>query len=172
MTATKITAEEIRNLKIASLPTHPTSPRAYGGKGYTASEMKAAFDMLPLFIIERLNALLDDIDRDGDGSVSEHIKTGITDGHTLANLFKDVSGGSFATYLTVGDESLAILAARMDARLVELEGELLSLGELISQTKAACDNQSEILSSLGERIESNEERLCALEEKGGESADE
>lgn len=58
---TKILPSEIADIKISSLPTRPTAPTSFGGKGYTASDMKAAFDRLPLFIIERLNALIDDV---------------------------------------------------------------------------------------------------------------
>ncbi len=58
---TKILPSEIADLKIASLPTRPTAPTTFGGMGYSAADMKAAFDALPLFIIERLNALIDDV---------------------------------------------------------------------------------------------------------------
>ena len=61
MTTNKITDTEIESLKVGSLPTRPTAPTAFGGRGYTATEMKAAFDKLPLKIIEEFNALLDDI---------------------------------------------------------------------------------------------------------------
>ncbi len=61
MTTSKITDSEIESLKVASLPTRPTAPTAFGGKGYTATEMKEAFDKLPLKIIENFNALIDDI---------------------------------------------------------------------------------------------------------------
>lgn len=62
MTTQKITDAEIASLRIAALPTRPTAPSAFGGRGYTAEEMKAAFDRLPLFIIQRLNALIDEMD--------------------------------------------------------------------------------------------------------------
>ena len=61
MNTEKITESEIEELKISSLPSRPTAPPSFGGKGYTAKEMKEAFDKLPLFIIERLNSLIDDI---------------------------------------------------------------------------------------------------------------
>ena len=61
MTTNKITDSEIESLKVGSLPTRPTAPTAFGGRGYTATEMKAAFDKLPLKIIEEFNALIDDI---------------------------------------------------------------------------------------------------------------
>ena len=70
MTAKKILEGEIENLKISSLPTRPTAPIAFGGKGYTTKEMKEAFDRLPLLVIERYNSLLNDI---SDGSLAEEI---------------------------------------------------------------------------------------------------
>ena len=61
MKSKKITDTDIKDLKVASLPSRPTAPAANGGAGYTANQMKAAFDRLPLFIIERLNELIDDV---------------------------------------------------------------------------------------------------------------
>ncbi len=62
MKTTKITESEIEALKVASLPTRPTAPTSFGGKGYTATEMKEAFDKLPLKIIDSFNGLIDDIE--------------------------------------------------------------------------------------------------------------
>ena len=62
MNTQKITDSEISELKISSLPSRPTAPPSFGGRGYTAKEMKEAFDRLPLFIIERLNSLIDDVE--------------------------------------------------------------------------------------------------------------
>ena len=70
MTTSKITDSEIESLKISSLPTRPTAPTAFGGQGYTATEMKEAFDKLPLKIIEEFNALIDDI---GKGALAEFL---------------------------------------------------------------------------------------------------
>lgn len=61
MTTNKILASEIAELRVASLPARPTAPTAFGGRGYTATQMKEAFDRLPLFIIDRLNALIDEV---------------------------------------------------------------------------------------------------------------
>ena len=55
---------------MSSLPTRPTAPSAFGGSGYTATEMKAAFDRLPLKIIERFNLLLSEIE---NGTLTEEI---------------------------------------------------------------------------------------------------
>ncbi len=62
MQSKQISDSEISSLKIASLPTRPTAPEAYGGGGMTASDMKNAFDRLPLFIIEKFNLLIEDIE--------------------------------------------------------------------------------------------------------------
>lgn len=98
MKATKITGAEIAPLKVAALPSRPTAPTAFGGKGYSASEMKAAFDRLPLYIIDRLNLLIDDI---ADGEFLDAVETGISTAHTLRDLLGDVKGGRMASYLNV-----------------------------------------------------------------------
>ena len=61
MKSTKITENDIKNLKVASLPSRPTAPVAAGGAGYTSNQMKAAFDRLPLFIVDKINDIIDDI---------------------------------------------------------------------------------------------------------------
>ncbi|MBR5139611.1 MAG: hypothetical protein IKV16_01025 [Clostridia bacterium] len=68
MVTKKILDSEIESLKVASLPTRPTAPTAFGGKGYTSAEMKAAFDKLPLRIIEEFNTLVGEIE---SGAVAE-----------------------------------------------------------------------------------------------------
>ena len=117
MNSKKILEGDISELKVSSLPTRPTAPSSHGGLGFTATDMKEAFDKLPLFIIERLNTLLDDIAAEPDESVAAEIKTGISDGHTLKKLFLDILSGSFASYLSVGGESLAEFKARVDSKL-------------------------------------------------------
>ncbi len=107
MNTTKITESEISELRISALPTRPTAPTAFGGKGYTAKDMKAAFDKLPLYIIGKFNALLDDIASDDEGSLSAAIPTGISEDHTLRMLFSDITSGKFAEYVSLGDGTLA-----------------------------------------------------------------
>ena len=62
MITKKISDSETESLKIASLPTRPTAPTAFGGKGYTATEMKEAFDKLPMRIIKEFNSLIEEIE--------------------------------------------------------------------------------------------------------------
>ena len=98
MKAKKIYNSDIEGLLISSLPTRPTLSYSRGGAGYSASDMKAAFDKLPLLIIEKYNNLIDDVHALGDGSLASDIPTGIKDGHTLGALFEDLASGELATY--------------------------------------------------------------------------
>ena len=113
MNTKKILDSEIKDLKISSLPSRPTAPTAFGGKGYTSAEMKAAFDKLSLFIIERFNSLLDDACSEGEGSLADEIPTGISDGHTLSRLFADLVSGDMPLYLSMGDETLSDMKVRL-----------------------------------------------------------
>lgn len=105
MKTLKITEGEIGPLKVASLPSRPTAPTSFGGKGYTATQMKEAFDRLPLLIIGRLNSLIGDL-QDPDDGVSGVIPTGIREGHTLSDLFRDIESGDLCNYLSVRDGTL------------------------------------------------------------------
>ena len=119
MNSKKITESDISALKVSSLPTRPTAPAEFGGKGYTAAELKAAFDKLPLYIIENYNSLIEDICAPHGSSVSGRMLTGITNSHTLENLFTDILSGHFSDYLRVFDktltEFLSTLRADVDA---------------------------------------------------------
>ena len=103
MKTTKITQSESEPLLIASLPTRPTAPSAFGGKGFTATEMKAAFDRLPLLIIERLNSLVDDIE---SGDICSGIPTEIPGATTLSELLKAFYDGTLASLIAYRDTTL------------------------------------------------------------------
>ena len=116
MKATKITGGDIADKTVSSLPTRPTLPQAFGGKGYTATELKEAFDRLPLYIVEKFNELIDDIKCTNGSTIADAILTGLDDGHTLLALFEDIKNGAFAGYLTVADMPLSefLLKLRVD----------------------------------------------------------
>lgn len=59
MSMQTITERELVENGVSSLPLTPTASPALGGRDYTPSEVKAAFDRLPRLIAARLNALLD-----------------------------------------------------------------------------------------------------------------
>ena len=116
MNTKTITYDEIRDLTVASLPTRPTADPIYGGEGYSAEEVKRAFDRLPLYVIDRLNMLIEDAGRLGEGSLASEIPTGLKDGHSLAQLFSDIENGNIASYIKIGGESLAEVIARLEER--------------------------------------------------------
>lgn len=115
---------EIENLRISSLPTRPTAPKSLGGVGYTSKEMRAAFDKLPLFIIERFNTLLEDVADQGDDSLAASIPTGIRENHTLRDFFLDIKSGELASYLTILDDSLFAVLADMRVDIDEIKRKL------------------------------------------------
>ena len=119
MKATKITMSEAEPLLIASLPTRPTAPGAFGGKGYTATEMKAAFDKLPLLIIERFNALIESIE---DGGVCEEMPTGIDGAPTLKELINSFSDGALASVIAYRDTTLTAFLEALRADVDRLIG--------------------------------------------------
>ena len=126
MKAKKIYNSDIADILISSLPTRPTAAREYGGMGYGAAEMKAAFDKLPLYIIENFNALLSDVESSGDNSLAAAIPTDIKDGHTLYTLFEDIRTGELAAYLSILGKSLL-------SHLISIYSELDSIKERLEK---------------------------------------
>ena len=113
MKATKINGGELEAARTTSLPTRPTAPTAFGGVGYTSRDMKAAFDKLPMLLAERYNLLIDDVSSHGEESLAASMPTGISEDHTLCDLFGDIRSGNLATYLNVGGESLYSILNRL-----------------------------------------------------------
>ena len=124
MNTQKILTEEIRDLTVASLPTRPTASEELGGRGYSAGEMKAAFDSLPIFVAERLNSLIDDIESEGDGKIGESIKTGLDKGHCLSDFFADIKNGNLASYMVLGDVTLVEKIYEMSAAIDAIKEKL------------------------------------------------
>lgn len=124
MKTTRIADADIAKLKVASLPSRPTAPTAFGGAGYTAAQVKDAFDKLPLYIIGKLNDLIDDIYSEGQDSLAGAIPTGIKDEHSLSALFLDIKSGAASEYLMLGEETLGEYKARIGGKLSELTDRL------------------------------------------------
>ena len=122
MNATKILSDEIESLKVSSLPARPTAPKSFGGMGYSSSNMKLAFDNLPLFIIERFNLLIDDI---SSTSFAEDVK--LKSGYSLKDLYSDMLNGNMADMLRVLDGTVASCIQGLRDELNELRLELASL---------------------------------------------
>lgn len=121
MTATKLMESEMNAARIASLPTRPTAPVAFGGRGYTSTQMKEAFDKLPNLIAQRYNALIDDIE---SGAVCASIPTGIEAVPTLNELISAIGDERFAAALTV-------LGSSLTAYLQKLRSDIDTLGSAV-----------------------------------------
>jgi hypothetical protein len=121
MNAKKILNDDISSLKVSSLPNRPSAPVSFGGRGYTAEQIKAAFDKLPLYIIDVFNNLIEDIEATGEDSLSGAIKTEIADGHSLYDMFRDIKSGDFISYVKTDGGSLEGELARINDRLRILE---------------------------------------------------
>ena len=117
----KILPDEIAHLLISSLPTYPNTPTSYGGAGLSSTEMKQAFDALTLYVIERYNRLIEAIYECGEHSLSGAIPTGLYEDHKLCNMLLDIKNGNFASYLMIGDRSLAteIYEMRSDIKKIK-----------------------------------------------------
>ncbi len=107
MKAKTIKNEEIEALKVASLPNRPTAPEEYGGVGFSAREMKEAFDRLPLYLLERYNELIDDISAEGEDSVAHAIKIGLGESVSLRDFIDWFSSGKILAFIPVADGNLA-----------------------------------------------------------------
>lgn len=116
----KIKKETVELLGVSSLPTSPTSPGAIGG-GYSAEEMKLAFDRLAIHIIEQYNLLIEAIHAEPSASILSEIPTGISDGHTLRDLMSDITGGDFAVYMKLGNRSILEEMQSLSQRVTALE---------------------------------------------------
>ena len=108
-----ITNEEIEALKVASLPNRPTAPEEYGGHGFTAKEMKEAFDRLPLYLVDRLNDLIDAIETERSDSVLRSIKLGVGNGMTLYDFLLLFETGQILSIIPMGDENLSFYLVRL-----------------------------------------------------------
>ena len=129
MKAKKIYNSDIADILVASLPSRPTAPREHGGMGYGAAEMKAAFDKLPLYIIDHFNALISDVEATGENSLAAAIKTEIKDGHSLYALFEDIRTGELAAYFSILGKSLL-------SHLITIYAELDAIKESLKEKGA------------------------------------
>ena len=129
MRATKILNSDIETMKVSSLPSRPTAPVSLGGMGYTAAQMKEAFDKLPLYLVEKFNELLDDISDKDDGLLAA-LKTGISEHHSLADLIADITDGTFASYLKVSGGSLDALWNELKGMTDSIDDRLILIERL------------------------------------------
>ena len=126
MTTKKITVDEIMENGVASLPTRPTAPTAFGGMGYTSIEMKEAFDRLPKLIIERLNLLLCDVE---DGTILSDLPTGISSLPSLRDVIEGIDNERLCAAIMISGTSLRSFLLQLRADVDNLMGNASTLAE-------------------------------------------
>lgn len=160
MTLKIIKDTDVEALKVSSLPSRPTAPKSFGGAGYTAKEMKAAFDRLPLYIIERLNEIIEAVG-DEDGIIAD-MPSGIREGHTLKQLIEDVTNGNLSSYLNVLGRPLSQVISDIEAVVNELkesdESEIDSITGAITALETS-------VASLAEKVRDIRDETALLETK-------
>lgn len=135
MKAKKIYNSDIAKLLVSSLPSRPTAPKDMGGMGYGATEMKAAFDKLPLYIVERFNALISDVEALGDNSLAAAIPTGIKEDHSLHTLFEDIRTGELAAYFGILGKSLL-------SHLITIYAEIDAIKEMLGRNNTSTQGET------------------------------
>ena len=154
MKASIINEADIAGLKVASLPSRPTAPSSFGGRGFTATEMKEAFDKLPLYLVDKFNLLIQDISEEGEDSLAASVPTGIRSAHTLSDMFSDVISGVFSTYLAVSGASLSDCVSDLQSSEAQSRAMLSShdnsIRSVLSLVTAHSDRLSALEASLAE----------------------
>ena len=135
MKAKKIYNSDIAKLLVSSLPSRPTAPKDMGGMGYGATEMKAAFDKLPLYLVERFNALISDVEALGDNSLAAAIPTGIKEDHSLHTLFEDIRTGELAAYFGILGKSLL-------SHLITIYAEIDTIKEMLGKNNTSTQGET------------------------------
>ena len=88
----------------------------------TATQLRAAFDRLPILLADRLNALIDAMglyaEEEEKHTVASLIATGLEEGHSLEQLFAEVESGVLAHRLSVdGERTLREVIAALEGAI-------------------------------------------------------
>ena len=158
----KITPSEMKECCVANLPTRPSFPSLYAGQVLSASELRAAFDALPLLIADALNGFVDSLglfaEKGASESLASLLATRLFEGHSLEDLFADIQNGSLATYLSADGtrplaEVLEALQNEVDAlKLLRVE----TVGEGDCIYAAAIEDGNRLVlykKALGEEVD-------------------
>jgi len=144
----KITAKELHEHSIATLPSRPSLPSLYSGRSLSAKELREAFDKLPHLLAERFNGLIESLGlyKEGEAldSFSEALATGIREGHSLSDLFADIKNGALCEYMSAdGEHTLAQVLASLSERLddgIRYVVEEVGLGDIVSEVEGINGN--------------------------------
>ena len=118
MKTKRISAAETSPLLISSLPARPNQSLNAGGVTYTSTDLRHAFDRLPLLLVTRYNGLIDDME---NGDILALISTELTEGAKLKDFFSDLKSGAWAGYAKLGDTPIHTVISDILSRLSAIE---------------------------------------------------
>ena len=127
----KISADEFAKVSFERMATRPNTATSRGESGMSPEALKKRFDAPSRLLRDKFNALIALIAGEGDKeSLLDYLQTGIDGGKTLREVLADITAenGAFASYLSVGDTTLAKKLAQLDEKLkliAEAQGEEL-----------------------------------------------
>lgn len=151
----KISAEEFAKTSFSRLATRPNSRTANGEGQMSAEELKKRFDKQGELFRAKFNAFLSLIGRVGEGeSLADFMYTGIAEDHTLKALFEDIvsESGRFASYLSVGDQSLL-------EKLIAIGEELIAINESQEKLAEEVETQKDALEGYVKRIKTSQQSV-------------
>lgn len=161
MSIRKITEDEVRALWVQRLSDTPNRHGQFGTAGLSAGEMKAAYDALPLRLVECFNELVDAV---LTGRLAELIPA--AEGRSLAAFLRDVTSGELADYLTAdGVRSLREVAALLDTHSHDARYARLGPDGRLAAEHLPAGHESSFAAAEAERILAEKRREEAEAER-------
>ena len=121
----KISADEFAKVSFERMATRPNTATSRGESGMSQEALKKRFDAPSRLLRDKFNALIALIAGEGDKeSLLDYLQTGIDEGKSLREVLADITAenGAFASYLSVGDTTLAKKLAQLEATLWKPRG--------------------------------------------------
>ena len=113
----KISANEFAKVSFERMATRPNTATSRGESGMGPEALKKRFDAPSRLLRDKFNALIALIAGEGDGEcLLDYLQTGIDEGKSLREVLADITAenGAFASYLSVGDTTLAKKLAQLE----------------------------------------------------------
>ena len=140
----KISQAEFDKTKVSRLSDRPNVGHGYGGRAFSAQELKERYDASAVLLREHFNALIDALagmDENGERipGVADLIMTGIAAGYSLGDLFSGLGDGSAMQKIKVGIDNYSVkgymqylatrLADKLEGSRIEATAKTLPHGE-------------------------------------------
>ncbi|GEM_PF-5346413 len=170
-----IQPEDIASLKVSSLPSRPTAPASFGGLGYTATDLKAAFDRLPLFLVGKLNTLISEVTSLSASLSALTTRVGTVEATDTAQNGRLTAAesdvDSLTTDLATASSALSAQGARLSvaesavgtlsAQLSTLLSSVSALTQRVTTAEGTIVSHTGTLSTLGSDVDTAESTLLS-----------